>query len=527
MQRSHDKKSTLIMSLAFMAFAGLLLFAVSGCEEDRDPGAIVLNEPEDTTPNSVTLSWSQSDFEDFYSYRLYYSTTPNFDRLTTDFVEVFDQTITRTTVTELTEELTYHFRIYVEDSDGYLSPPSNEVFATTTFRPFSVDLNKPVRASATSISVSWTPSDLVERFKAYAVCWSTVESFDFDTSSCELIYAIDSTETVIDSLETNTVYFFKVYVIDNGDFVSDGSNMQSEATWTWTQSGDLAVNDNPSCMAMGRNGSKAWIVHSNPSRITEIDPVEKTVIGTYPLDIEAPFGAVVNHTMNRIYICDQASHEVIAFSTTSHTITNRIAVGQGPAYMVMHPDADTLYVASVLDSGLTRIDLDKYDTDFFSLGRTPGGIDINPAGTIIYFSGTLDGKIHAFSLTTWQLVHSYDVGLNPQGVTLAYEGDYLFVANYYDGTVSVLATYDQQIVATIPVGDGPSNITYSHDDRHVYVTLTGSNKLAVLSPVSYGVLELVPLDETPYGLTIAPLSSDIWICQQDAGNVVCIQRNPM
>ncbi len=500
----------------------------SGCgSEDWDPGAIVLEGVVATTANSVTLAWTRTPFDEFYAYHIAYSTTPNFERRFAEDLEILDRNVTRSTVTGLEPEQTYYFRIYVEDDDGEYSPPSNEISAVTSFRPQAVFMKQPVRLTPTSILVTWNPSTL-DRFSTYEIAWSTQQQFDLESAQHLTIHERDSTSLIIDNLTPNTIYFFRGYVYDTDGFLSNSSNLVSEPTWTWTEETRLSVPGAPVDVAINEDGARGYVLSRDSSEITRFDPADRTLGDTYSFDAGRPVSILLNDARNELYICDLDSNEVIVLSSVTHDEKERVPVGNGPSFMSLHPNADTLYVASVRDSGLTRIDLGKAETDFFSLDKTPGGIAINPAGTAIYYSGTLDPQIHVFSLTTYERTEHYEVGADPSGVALNYAGSYLFSANYADGTVSVLSTFGQSIIATIEVGDLPRRVAYSHDERQVYITLEGDRKVAVVSPTACLLTELIDIPGAdPAGIAVPPLAPDIWVCLPDANELLCIRRSPM
>jgi len=95
-----------------------------------EPTAVKLNSPTEITASSVTLSFSENKDSNFAQYEIYQSQFSGVSPLDTLVGTVGEQTTTTFTVSGLSAETTYYYRVYVINDVGQ-AKGSNEVLATT------------------------------------------------------------------------------------------------------------------------------------------------------------------------------------------------------------------------------------------------------------------------------------------------------------------------------------------------------------------------------------------------------------
>jgi hypothetical protein len=95
-----------------------------------EPTAVKLNSPTEITASSVTLSWSENTDSNFAQYIIYQSQFSGVSSSDTLVGTVEEQATTNFTVSGLSAETSYYFRVYVINDVGQ-AKGSNEVLATT------------------------------------------------------------------------------------------------------------------------------------------------------------------------------------------------------------------------------------------------------------------------------------------------------------------------------------------------------------------------------------------------------------
>lgn len=79
----------------------------------RPPTAVTLGAPTNITTNSMTLSWTQNTDSDFAAYKAYYSTSPSVNETSILATTITTKTTTSYTVTGLSSNTNYYFRVFV------------------------------------------------------------------------------------------------------------------------------------------------------------------------------------------------------------------------------------------------------------------------------------------------------------------------------------------------------------------------------------------------------------------------------
>ncbi len=195
--------------------------------ETPDPVTVTITA---VTDSSVTINWTESLDSKFLSYTVYYDKTSPVDTIAANAVDtIFLKQDTHKTITGLQANKQYFFRVSVNSTLGSASF-SAEV-DTTTFesiadKKLALSVNKD-KTKENSISLSWT-KNWEDQYDGndYLVYYGFTPNVDSSSLNCDTT-SLDT--IVIDSLESDTAYFFKVYQIRNG-VPSAGSNVVSDTT---------------------------------------------------------------------------------------------------------------------------------------------------------------------------------------------------------------------------------------------------------------------------------------------------------
>lgn len=199
---------------------------VSGATlQNEPPVAVTLFDPE--APNGAStalrLSWTQNNDPDFASYKLYRATSPP---VTTGSTLVHSEE-TQANLSFLDENLqentTYYYKLYVFDRGG-LSSESNEVSATTPENepPKAVTVTQPAQVNDSTLRLAWS-RNFDDDFESYRIFRSTTSPVDTTQAPVAIINSATTTTYDDSDLETQTDYFYRVFVWDRGGLFT-GSN---------------------------------------------------------------------------------------------------------------------------------------------------------------------------------------------------------------------------------------------------------------------------------------------------------------
>ena len=170
--------------------------------------------------NSATIkvSWSESGDDDFAAYRLFRDTVWNVSSSSTQIAYIESRGTTSHTDDNLDADRTYHYRIYVYDDNGLLSP-SEIVDVTTPVNVAPKAVILAAQSDAGTVTLSWTESidDDFDSYRIYRSGSSGVDETD------ELVGVINNPATTNFEDTPAGASFYRVFVYD-GQGLFSGSN---------------------------------------------------------------------------------------------------------------------------------------------------------------------------------------------------------------------------------------------------------------------------------------------------------------
>jgi len=181
------------------------------------PSAVQLSNPTDIQETTISLFWTQARATNFAFYRIIRAETAGALSAPTR-VNVTDiQELTTTTFTDqsLEQNTQYFYMVLVYDGIGAFAP-SNEVQGRTKdLSPAAVTLETPTAVSRTEVTLDWSRNE-EDDFASYKIYRSTQPSVDLSDQLLTTITRSDVTTFRDSGLQENTLYYYRVFVFDNG-----------------------------------------------------------------------------------------------------------------------------------------------------------------------------------------------------------------------------------------------------------------------------------------------------------------------
>ena len=214
---------------------------------------------------SLRVSWTTSPDQDFASYKLYRSLTANVTTSSMLVTSIESKSTISFVDPGLQENVTYFYRLYVFDSSG-LSTASNEVSGTTAANlpPTAVTLfdPEPISGSTTSLRISWTQNNDPDfaSYKLYRALTAGV------SSNSTFVANIESRATLsfVDAgLEDNTLYYYRLYVVDSGGLKAESNEVNGLTPTNEAPTAVTLLNPEP---LVGSNTSLrlSWTQNNDP-----------------------------------------------------------------------------------------------------------------------------------------------------------------------------------------------------------------------------------------------------------------------
>lgn len=271
---------------------------------------IVKQDTTDTTPpatpsnftatagnSEVTLSWNANTETDLHSYHLFKGTD---DDGWVDYLTSVGKNTTNYTDNNVTNGITYYYRISASDASGNKSNRSAQVDVTPTI---PADITPPATPIITSTSVfqggiklKWSQNSEPD-LAHYNIYRNKISGFT--PTLADLLAIVDKIQTEYDdiiNIESHTVYYYKISAIDN---VGNESGFSNQVTVT-----TLSVIDNslPTEYALNQNTPNPFnpiteIEFSIPIN-TEVNIVIYDLVGKEVITLVKEYKQVGKYTIN-------------------------------------------------------------------------------------------------------------------------------------------------------------------------------------------------------------------------------------
>lgn len=216
-------------------------------------------------------------------------------------------------------------------------------------------------------------------------------------------------------------------------------------------------------------------------------------------------GIAVHPTSGKLYVCNEANHEIWVLSAKTLTLETTVAVGQHPHSCVIGADRSHLYVSNWGSQNLSVVDMKRNRrVRDIAVGLRPNEMALSPDGRL-FVACAGDNTVHVVqtrsvetpeagpSLTrripegtreilSTSLYPGSPEGSTPDAVAISPDGRTLFVANADNNSVMVVdisnALFDEArrnhesvsvVEGFIPVGWYPTAVAVSPDNGTLFV----------------------------------------------------------
>ena len=172
---------------------------------------------------------------------------------------------------------------------------------------------------------------------------------------------------------------------------------------------------------------------------------------------------------------------IVPIGTQARTFGKSIPM-DGSGRIVIAPDGETAYVASLLTGIVTPVDLAAGEAGTpINVGgdnHMVFGLAISPDGKTVYASGiqqsSTDSYIYAIDISTGDTKSTYLDKSEPYGLAVSQDGKILYVAQNALGLVRKFDTQTLSGVGDIGGGSSPTGVALAPDGKTLYVSYAGN-----------------------------------------------------
>lgn len=177
---------------------------------------------------NVSLNWSSYNKPDFDSYKVYRSTTSGVSMASQLVKSIFDASTTQFNDTDVKDNMTYYYKIYVFNKDG-ANKPSNEATITTPSNtpPQQVTLTPPIAIDPKTIELSWSLSNDSD-FSMYRIYRSEKTPVSIENPPIWINSNKELNRYKDTDLKMGKRYYYKVVVYDKGGLFAESNEVSSD-----------------------------------------------------------------------------------------------------------------------------------------------------------------------------------------------------------------------------------------------------------------------------------------------------------
>lgn len=203
-------------------------------------------------------------------------------------------------------------------------------------------------------------------------------------------------------------------------------------------------------------------------------------------------------------------------TTTNLPFGKRIPLGKTPGSIVINPAGTTAYVTNN-GGGVSVIDLQtRTVVDTIADDAIPTNIAMSPDASTVYVANAqtsgpdltiIDTSDNSATSQNLAVPGAYGVAVNADG-----SGVYISAFSQSNTNVYYYETSDwSQPAAVIPTGTRNKELTLSPDGSQLWVAGNSANKILVIDTTSQTVVTSIPVGNKPERITFAPDGATAWI----------------
>jgi YVTN family beta-propeller protein len=177
----------------------------------------------------------------------------------------------------------------------------------------------------------------------------------------------------------------------------------------------------------------------------------------------APHDPAFDGDGTHLFVPCAGSGELVKLRLSDASIVGRIAVGDGPSHLALHPDGERLYSTNSWDGTVSCVGTDGRHIAQARSGGWAHAIEVSRDGARIFVANFLDDAVSVLDAHTLDPVATLDTEAYPHGLDLSPDGSRLIATGFGSDHVRVFDALELSEVARVGVGWGSSHSAFASD----------------------------------------------------------------
>jgi len=254
----------------------------------------------------------------------------------------------------------------------------------------------------------------------------------------------------------------------------------------------IPVDPGPNNLAISPNGLRLYVIEWASNKMSIIDTTTNTVVDTLTLPGD-PREIAVTPDGTKFLLTDLQNGTVRIYSTSNDALLQTVTTGAGARYLAISADSSTAYVANILDSSISRVNLSTYASTRIGLSSNARSLLLSNDGSRVYVGHSSAPELSIVSTAT-NAVTTATIGVSAN--YLAENGNTLLVASYPGpGYITSVRTDTFSVLFSSAIPGGRSKgVFVSHDGSTVYTLDDSAQRAFALSTADGAIIAAIPMD---------------------------------
>ena len=273
---------------------------------------------------------------------------------------------------------------------------------------------------------------------------------------------------------------------------------------------------------MAFDGANIWVANNSGNTVTEIQPSNGNVLGTFPT---GPYPTGVAFDGVNIWIaCNGAGSgntmTVLSAATGQQLPFSPVPTGgYNPREVVF--DGQNIWVANSASNSVSKVHAGNGPGSgtllgTFTVGAGPDGLAFD--GSNVWVSNRDANSVTKLQASTGKVLGTYTVGTGPFGI--AFDGSHIWVA--VSGTRLTELALNGSVLKTLVVANGASGVSF--DGVYIWVASQNSHTVTKILASNGTVVGTFAVFGNPWGVVFD--GANIWVSNFTGSNVWKFSSNP-
>lgn len=174
-----------------------------------------------------------------------------------------------------------------------------------------------------------------------------------------------------------------------------------------------------------------------------------------------PHDPLLDVTGEYVFVPCAGSNELVKVRLRDAEIVGRIAVGDGPAHLALHPDGTRVYAANSWDGTVTCLSIDGERIADNHSGGWAHAIDVTADGRRVCVANFLDDTLAVFDAGTLKRVAELATDAYPHGLDVSRDDGCVIATGFASKYVRIYDASAQREIARVEIGLGSSHTAFA------------------------------------------------------------------